>query len=80
MLPPERIASAGPLRLTLPASRAATDGRAGAFDDELRPLEEEDDRLADLLIGDGDDVVEEVLERTDVSSPGCLTAMPSAIV
>jgi len=36
--------------------------RPGAFDDEFRALEQEHDRLADLLVGDGDHVVENVVE------------------
>ena len=37
--------------------------RARAFDDELRALEQQHDRLADLLVGDGDDVVEHAVEN-----------------
>ena len=53
--------------------------RAGPLDQELGPLEQEHDRVADLLVRDGDDVVERVAQD-EVSSPGCLTAIPSAIV
>ena len=39
------------------------DGRgAGTLDDELRALEEEHDRLGDLLVVDDDDVVEQLVE------------------
>ena len=37
--------------------------RPGAFDHELRALEQQHDRLADLLVRDGDDVVQQVLEE-----------------
>ena len=34
--------------------------RARALDDQLCALEEQEDRLTDLLVGDGDDVVEQI--------------------
>ena len=55
-----------------PASRAAIDGGAGALDDELDALEEQHDRLADLLVADGDDLVEEVLDERRRELPGVL--------
>ena len=33
---------------------------AGALDEQLRPLEQQHDRVADLLVGDGDDLVEQL--------------------
>ena len=53
---------------------------ARALDEQLRALEQEHDRVADLLVGDGDDVVEQLVEDRGRQLPGCLTAMPSAIV
>jgi hypothetical protein len=62
--------------------RSAADAdRAGALDEELRPLEQERDRLADLFVGDLDDLVERLLEDPHRQcARACLTAMPSAIV
>ena len=51
MLPPERTAPPVPVPPTLPASSAATPTAPGALDDELRALEQQHDRLADLLVG-----------------------------
>ena len=63
MLPPERSdARPRPSPGTLPASSAATRRRARALDDQLRALEQEHDRMADLLVGDRDDVVEQVAQ------------------
>ena len=80
MLPPERIATAGPSPRDAAGEQRGHRRGPRALDDELRPLHQEDDRLADLLVGDRDDRLEQVASRRDVSSPGCLTAMPSAIV
>ena len=46
--------------------------RCGArtLDDELDALEEQHDRLADLLVADGDDLVEEVLDERRRELPG----------
>ena len=80
MLPPEDRADVALLPPALPASTAATDARR-PFDEHLQAFEQEHDRVADLLVRDGDDVVEQLGRRIAlVSSPGCLTAMPSAIV
>ena len=46
MFPPERTATAGPSPPGLPREQRRDADRAGALDDELRPLEQEDDRLA----------------------------------
>ena len=62
MLPPERITHGPSSPGTLPASSAATGRGAGALDEQLRPLEQEHDRLADLLVRDGDDLVEQLAE------------------
>ena len=56
----ERAHRALSLRLAR-EQRSDPDG-AGAFDEELRALEQERDRLADLLVGHLDDLVERLLE------------------
>ncbi len=62
MLPPERIAHTAPSPSTLPVEERGHGGRAGTFDDELHPFEEEDDGVGDFGVGDGDDSVEAVVE------------------
>src|ERR687885_206935 len=63
MLPPERRGTAEAPPPALAAQQRRDADRSRAFDDELRALEQEHDRLADLLIGDADHVVERVLEN-----------------
>ena len=63
MFPPERIATAGPFPSTRPESSAATDAAPAPSTTQLCALEEQEDRLADLLVGDGDDVVEQIGEQ-----------------
>ena len=62
MFPPESSAQTAPVPPTLPVSSAATPTRAGALDDELRALEQQRDRLADLLVVDDDELVEQLVE------------------
>ena len=62
MLPPERIAQTGVVARDLAGEQRGDRRGAGALDEELRPLEQQHDRVADLLVGDGDDVVEQLLE------------------
>ena len=46
----------------LPCEQRGDRGRAGTFDDELRALEQQRDRLGDLLVVDVDDLVEQLVE------------------
>ena len=62
MLPPESTGTTQPLPPTLPGEQRRDADRACALDDELRALEQQHDRLADLLVRDGDQVVEHVVE------------------
>ena len=48
MLPPERSAHDLVLAAGLAGEDGRDRGRAGAFDQELRPLQQEHDRVADL--------------------------------
>ena len=83
MLPPERTTATrrpATSRDVAAEQRRRAD-RARALDDELVALQEQRDGLDDLLVGDRDHVVD-VRRWTigNVSSPGRLTAMPSAMV
>ena len=49
MFPPESTTATGPSPSTFPREQRRDPDRAGALDDELRPLEQEHDRLRDLL-------------------------------
>ena len=64
MLPPERIDDR---RSVVAGDATCEESRerrgSGALDDELRPLGQEHDRLADLLVGDGDDRLEQASEQ-----------------
>jgi hypothetical protein len=51
-----------PFAADLPRQERGEPGRSRALDDELRPLEQEQDRLRDLLVADVDDVVQELVE------------------
>ena len=55
-------------------------GRAGAFDDRLFDADEHRHRAFEVALGDQHDVVGRSFRIREVSSPGCLTAMPSASV
>ena len=46
MLPPESSGTTGPVPPTLPREERRDADGARAFDDELRPLEQQHDRLA----------------------------------
>ena len=81
MLPPERTVHTGPVAADLPGEERGDADGAGALDEQLRPLEQQRDRLADLVVGHVDEVVEQPAEdRPSSASPGTLTAIPSAIV
>ena len=54
--------------------------RAGALDHELRALEQDDHRVGDVVLADGDELVDPVRDERQRSPPGRLIAMPSAIV
>ena len=62
MLPPERSAQTPPLPPTLPARSAATDAAPAPSTTSFDALEQQRDRLGDLLVLDVDDVVEQVVE------------------
>ena len=82
-MPPESTATVVPARrgAHLAAEQRGDADRAGALDDELAALHQHDHRLGGLVLADDHDVVG-VARRAaaSVSSPGRLTAMPSAIV
>ncbi len=59
MLPPERTATTGVSTFTAPASSAATPTAPGGLDHELAALEQHDHRPGDVLVGNGDDVVDQ---------------------
>ena len=82
MFPPEStIATVPP---PLPARRPAEQRRhadgARTLDHELGALQQEHHRLGDVVLVDDDDLVDQRSISASVSSPGRLTAMPSAIV
>ena len=61
----------------LPGEQRRDADRARALDDELRALEQQHDRLADLLVRDRDDVVEQIRRgAASCSSPGCFDRDP----
>ena len=81
MFPPERSAHAAPVPRDPACEERGNRGGAGAFDRQLAALADEQDRARDLSVRDGDDARRaDRPSRLWVSSPGCLTAMPSAIV
>ena len=81
MLPPETTAQTGPVPADLAGEERGDADGAGALDEQLRALEQERDRVADLV------VVRRPRGRRGAgrgcpssARPGCLTAIPSAIV
>ena len=62
MFPPASTAHTGPVAADTAREQGGHRGRAGALDDELRALEQQHDRLRDLLVVDDDDVVEQIGE------------------
>ena len=62
MLPPERTAQAGPVAWNLPGQQRRDGRGAGTLDDELRALEQQHDRVRDLLVRHGHDRLEALLE------------------
>ena len=62
MLPPETTAQTGPVPPALPDEQRGDADRAGALDEQLRALEQERDRVADLVVVDDDEVVEQPAE------------------
>ena len=62
MLPPESSAHDRARAADLAGEQRRDAGRARALDDELRALEQEHDRLADLLVADLDELVEQLVE------------------
>ena len=62
MLPPESTGTTVPVPLELAVQERGDADRARPFDDELRALENEHERLADLLVRHGHHVVEHVRE------------------
>ena len=81
MLPPESSAQTGAAAGDLPREQRGDADGARALDDELAALEEQRDRLRDLVVGHVHEVVEQRRRGSPSSAPpGCLTAIPSAIV
>ena len=62
----------GSIAPDLPGQESGHRGGARALDDELHPLEQEHDRVCDLGVGDGDDVVEAVGEDASRELSGLL--------
>ena len=76
MFPPESTTATGPSPGHLPLHQRRDPDGAGALDDELRPLEQQHDRLGDVVAGDLDDVVEQLVEDRRRQLPRLLDRDP----
>lgn len=77
MFPPDNTAMVVPLLATLPARIAATPAAPGGLDDDLRLLQQDEDGPCQVVVGDRDDLVDEVLD--DVERDGTGTSDQDAV-
>ena len=80
MLPPERTTATGGSNGARVVQQRGDRRRPGRLDDELGPLEAEQQRAGQRLLGHRDDLVDELAHEGERHRPGQPTAMPSAIV
>ena len=82
MLPPRQDGDGRcPSAVTLPGQDRGDRHGAGRLDDELRPLEQHEQRPGDVVVADRDDLVDELADDLEVQlARACSTAMPSAMV